>query len=76
MKLRIPTAKSKQATIISAYAPTLSTCNEDKEADYESLNLLVKSTPSSDKLIILGDFNALVGQDNLCPWSTRIWENE
>ena len=66
MKLRIPIAKSRHATIISAYAPTLSTCDEDKEAFYESLNLLVKSTPSSNKLIILGDFNARVGQDNVC----------
>ncbi len=51
-------------TIISAYAPTLTSPDDVKECFYEDLNQLIKSTPTSDKLIILGDFNARVGKDS------------
>ena len=64
MKLRFPVSRSRHVTIISAYAPTLSSCDEDKETFYENLDSLVKSTPASDKLVVLGDFNARVGADH------------
>ena len=50
-------------TLISAYAPTLCSSDEDKEDFYDSLNSIVKSVPQSNKLLLLGDFNARVGTD-------------
>ncbi|XP_076054495.1 uncharacterized protein LOC143033187 [Oratosquilla oratoria] len=61
MKIRFPLDRSRHATIISAYAPTLTRRDEAKEAFYEELNTLVKDVPPSDKLFLLGDFNARVG---------------
>ena len=49
--------------IISAYTPTLTSCDDNKKALYENLNSLIKSTSASEKLIVLGNFNARVGSD-------------
>lgn len=51
-------------TLISAYAPTMSHTQETKETFYEELDRLILKTPHSDKLLILGDFNARVGNDH------------
>ncbi|XP_076069804.1 uncharacterized protein LOC143041683 [Oratosquilla oratoria] len=61
MKIRFPLDRSRHATIISAYAPTLTSSDEAKEAFYEEINTLVKDVPPSDKLLLLGEFNARVG---------------
>ncbi|XP_076038059.1 uncharacterized protein LOC143023423 [Oratosquilla oratoria] len=45
MKIRFPLDRSRHATIISAYAPTLTSSDEAKEAFYEELNTLVKDVP-------------------------------
>lgn len=65
MKLRIPLSKSRYLTVISAYAPTLTSPDDLKENFYETLDQVIKSTPQNDKLFILGDFNARVGRDYL-----------
>ena len=59
MKLRFPLNPSRYATVISAYAPTLTS----SDAFYEELNALVKDVPQSDKLILLEDSSARVGTD-------------
>jgi hypothetical protein len=51
-------------TIISAYAPTMSYSPEAKECFYEDLERAIRSTPHTDKLIVLGDFNARVGNNS------------
>ena len=51
-------------TIISAYAPTLCSSNEDKDAFYEQLNEIIREVPAANKLLLLGDFNARVGKDH------------
>ena len=61
MKLHFPLTPSRHVTVISAYSPTLTSSDEAKDAFYEELNALVKDDPPSDKLILLGDFNARVG---------------
>lgn len=48
---------------ISAYSPTLTAEDEDKEAFYKKLNSIIQSTPYRHHLFLLGDFNARVGQD-------------
>ena len=56
-------------SIISAYAPTLASSDETKEAFYGALTDAIKVIPSSHKLLVMGDFNARVGTDNAS------WEN-
>ena len=71
MKLRFQINPSRHVTVISAYAPPplpppsppLTSSDEANAAYYEELNALVKDVPPSDKLILLGDFNAEVGTD-------------
>ena len=63
MKLRLPLTKSRHLTIISAYAPTLTNSEETKRKFYEDLDQLIRPTSSSDKLLIMGGFNAKVGKD-------------
>ena len=62
MKLRIPLSRIRYLTIISAYAPTLASPDDAKEQFYEQFDQVIRSTPPSDKLVILGDFIARVGR--------------
>ena len=64
MTLRLPLQGKKFATIISAYAPTMTNPDDVKEKFYEDLNSVLSSVPKQDKLILLGDFNARVGRDH------------
>ena len=63
MKLRTPPSRIIYLTIISAYAPTLRIPDDPKEQFYEQFDQVIRSTPTSDKLVIFGDFNARVGRD-------------
>ena len=56
-------SKNNFATLISAYAPTMTNSDEEKDKFYEELDAAISGTPKTDKLIILGDFNARVGKD-------------
>lgn len=58
MTWRIPLVKGCFATLISAYAPTLDTDDNIKDAFYESLDATLSKIPASDKLVLMGDFNA------------------
>ena len=51
------------ATIISAYAPSMTNPDQTKEEFYELLCQTLQKIPPTDKVIILGDFNARVGDD-------------
>ena len=68
MKLHIPLSRIRYLTIISAYAPTLTSPDDAKEEFYEQFDQVIRSTPPSDKLVIFRDFNARVGRDY------RSWE--
>ena len=68
MTLRIPLVSNRHATIISAYAPTLTSPVETKDTFYEQLHNTLSSIPRQDKIILLGDFNARVGTNHL------VWE--
>lgn len=65
MTARLPLPKKRFATLISAYAPTMTNPDEVKEAFYEDLRNTIAAVTRSDKLIILGDFNAQVGRDHV-----------
>ncbi|VDL95716.1 unnamed protein product [Schistocephalus solidus] len=73
MSLRLPLRGDQFATIISTYAPPMTSSNVAKEKFYEDLHALLASVLKVDALIVLGDFNARVGTDHaawqgvLCP---------
>lgn len=69
MTLRIPLFRDRYLTLISSYAPTLNDDEDSKNRFYHQLNTVLTKVPATDKLLLLGDFNARVGRDN------RLWEN-
>ena len=50
--------------LVSAYAPTLPSSEEAKDAFYDQLASIIQPLPNAESLFILGDFNARVGADN------------
>ena len=58
MTLRLPLSGNKHATIVSAYAPTMTNPDEVKDQFYDDLDNIISATPLTDKLILLGEFNA------------------
>ena len=55
MILRLPLSDNKHATIVSAYAPTMTNLNEVKDKFYNDLDDVISAKPRTDKLILLGD---------------------
>ena len=51
-------------TVINVYAPTSEASTEDMEAFYDNLEQVVAKTSKKDILIITGDWNAKVGENN------------
>ena len=64
MTLRLPLSGKKHAKIVSAYAPTMTNPDEVKDKFYDDLDSVISAAPRTDKLILLGDFNARVGTDH------------
>ena len=58
MTLRLPPSGNNHATIVSAYAPTMTNPDEVKDKFYNDLDDVISATPRTDKLILIGDFNA------------------
>ena len=57
--------ENQYATIISSYTPTLQADPTTKESFYSELRSLIQKTKDTDKIFILGDFNAWVGKDHI-----------
>ncbi|VDL94862.1 unnamed protein product [Schistocephalus solidus] len=64
MRLRLPIRGDQFATIISAYAPMMTSSDAAKGKLYDDLHALLATVPKVDKLIVNGDFNARVGTDH------------
>ena len=64
MTLIRPLSGKRHATIVSAYAPTMTNPDEVKDKFYDDLDSVISATPRTDKLILLGDFSARVGKDH------------
>ena len=63
MSMRVPLVKIRYVTLISCYAPTLTSSEDSKDQFYEELDNLLSDAPQNDKIIILGDFNAWDGSN-------------
>ena len=50
--------------LLSAYAPTMTNPDEVKDKFYDDLDSVISAAPRTNKLILLGDFNARVGTDH------------
>ncbi|VDM03840.1 unnamed protein product [Schistocephalus solidus] len=64
MIIRLPHRGDQFATIIGAYAPTMTSSDAAKDKFYEDLHALLATVPKLDKLIVLGNFNARIGTDH------------
>ncbi|KAK2171071.1 hypothetical protein NP493_1105g00008 [Ridgeia piscesae] len=62
--MRLPLSKDNFATIINVYAPTMTNPNENKEVFYNQLASVLSDIPRTDKLLLIGDFNARIGRAN------------
>ena len=63
MTICLVLANNQTATVVTAYAPTLDSDVEEKEAFYACLEETQSKIPREDKIILLGDFSARVGRD-------------
>ena len=61
MTLRIPLVKGEYALIICAYAPILAAEEGIKDQFYSDLELVLRGANRRDRILLLGDFNARVG---------------
>ncbi|BHF76578.1 hypothetical protein SprV_0501967600 [Sparganum proliferum] len=65
MSLRLSLRRGGRfATIISAYAPPMTSPEAARAKFYEDLHVLLATVSKADKLVVLGDFNARVGTDH------------
>ena len=51
-------------SVVTCYAPTEEAKKEEKDNFYDSLQSILEDIPKHDVLVVLGDFNARVGNDN------------
>ena len=61
MTLRLPLSGKRHATIVRAYAPTMTNPDEVKDKFYDDLDSVISAAPRTDKFILLGDFNVRMG---------------
>ncbi|BHF68273.1 hypothetical protein SprV_0301130600 [Sparganum proliferum] len=65
MSLRLPLRRGGNfATIISAYAPPMTSPDAARDKFYEDLHALLATVSKADKLIVLSDFNVRVGTEH------------
>ena len=61
MTWRLPLVKGRFLTLISSYAPTLEADETIKDSFYSALDTVLQNISKTDKVVLLGDFNARVG---------------
>ncbi len=64
MTLRVPLSEERWCTVIAVYAPTMTNSQDNINQFYHQLNLTLRSVRAPDKIMLMGDFNARVGQDH------------
>ena len=69
-------ARPANMSIIQIYAPTLDKDDEVHDEFYEQLQVTIESIKRSDYLIVMGDFNAILGNEKVpCVTGTGIRNN-
>ena len=63
MTLTLELAHDTRAVLVSCYAPTLCSSDQEKDNFYNQLRNVISGVRHKDKIILLGDFNARVGSD-------------
>ena len=63
MTMKLHLKHGKSAILISAYTPTMSNDDADKEAFYDHLSSVLRTVSLKERLFLLGNFNARVGRD-------------
>ena len=61
---RLLTTTEGPVTLVSVYAPTLTSAPDKKDEFYENLASILRNIPSKEQVVLLGDFNARVGADH------------
>ena len=61
--MRLPLENNRFVTFVSIYAPTMTNEEHVKSEFYHQLQSVINETPITDKILLLGDFNARVGRD-------------
>ena len=69
MSMRIRLGRGKFASLISIYSPPMNHTEDEKNQFYAQLSSTITSVPASDRLFLMGDFNARVGREN------NVWPN-
>ena len=64
MRLRLFLKSESVSSIVCTYAPALAASHDVKDEFYDALSAVLHQIPNSEKLILLGDFNARVGSDD------------
>ena len=64
MTMRISLTKDRHATIVISYAPTMANPEKNQEAFYSQRKGTLRNIPSTDKLLLIGDFNARIEREN------------
>ena len=57
-------SKCQNMSIIQVYAPTNDATEEEKESFYYQLQTVYDRTPRRDVIVVIGDFNAKIGNNN------------
>ena len=63
MTIRLPLSQDNFATSISAYAPTMTNPDDNKEAFYNQLASVLSGIIRTDKLLLIVDFNPRIGKN-------------
>ena len=63
MSMKLKLSQTHSAVLLSVYASTLASTDEEKEAFYSNLNDAISAVPFKHQLFVLGDFNVRVGCD-------------
>ena len=63
MTLTLELELDTRVTLVSCYAPTMNRPDQEKDDFYQRLREVIDGIRHKDKLILMGDFNARVGDD-------------
>nr|VZI21844.1 unnamed protein product [Spirometra erinaceieuropaei] len=65
MTIHLPLWRTQFSTVISIYSPPMTSSDEVKEKLYEGLHAFLLTVPKADKMVVLVDFEAPVGADEV-----------